>query len=185
MSRHGAVKPSLPILSYVPFFFECYHNHPTQIKSRGPKPNTAVFVSSLGSDTVNQAGFVKVKKTFQLVSHSDIFALGDIVDTPEQKQLAKATMYHAPVVAANVLAYLAGQPVTKEYKGAFEAIFITNGKVRWLSFVPSDHLIICNMQRGGRGYLPFLWGIVVGDWVVSFMKGKTLFVPKFAKSVGY
>ena len=77
---------------------------------------------------MNDRGYVKIRPTFQLQEHPDIFALGDIVDWNEQKQMAKA-WGHAPIVADNVGAYLSGRTL-KQYKGSIEMILITNGKVR-------------------------------------------------------
>jgi len=40
------------------------------------------------------------------------------------------------------------------------------------------------MQAGGTLYADVLWGIVVGNWVVSFVKSKTLFIPQFKELMG-
>lgn len=98
-----------------------------QVSSQGPRPNTA-FISTLGSDTLTDRGYVRVKPTLQLVSHPDIYAAGDIIDWAEQKQAAK-THAHAAVVTANILSNLAGKKSAKEYKGSYELVVITNGKV--------------------------------------------------------
>jgi hypothetical protein len=58
-----------------------------------------------------------------------VFAAGDIVDWPEEKQFGK-TVGQAAVVAANIISYLADKPLRKEYTGSPEAIILTNGKVR-------------------------------------------------------
>lgn len=50
----------------------------TQLLARGPKPNTQFIAASLGADSLSDAQFVKVTKTFQLPAHSDIFAIGDV-----------------------------------------------------------------------------------------------------------
>ena len=99
-----------------------------QISARGPSPNTGFIESSLGSHTLNSRKYVRVRPTLQLQEYTDIFALGDIIDWKEQKQVAKA-WGHAGIVSANVEAYLSGRKL-KEYKGSPEVIMITNGKVR-------------------------------------------------------
>ncbi len=99
-----------------------------QVPAWGPKPSTGFIASSL-SGVVTDKGFVKVKPTLQLVSYPEIFALGDILDWKEQKQAAKANA-HAALVSANVLNYLNSKPL-KEYKGSYELILVTNGKVRF------------------------------------------------------
>ncbi|KAH7927289.1 FAD/NAD(P)-binding domain-containing protein [Leucogyrophana mollusca] len=133
--------------------------------TRGPRPNTD-FINSLGSDSLNGRGYVKVKPTLQLLAHPDIFAAGDIIEWKEQKQAAK-THGHASVVVANVLAYLSGKPVTKPYKGSFEMMVITNGK------------------SGGMAYFPFFGGFTLGDWFARLIKSKTLLVPMWRKALGY
>lgn len=96
-----------------------------------------MIISSLGNAVASPAGFIKVKPTLQLLQHSDIFAMGDILDIPEQKQIAKASA-HASTLAANIPKYLA-DPATnamKPYGGMMsrEMIAITNGKVCTLFF---------------------------------------------------
>jgi NADH dehydrogenase FAD-containing subunit len=134
------------------------------VSTKGPRPNTA-FIATLGSDTITDRGFVKVKPTLQLLSHSDIYAAGDVIDWAEQKQAAK-TQGHAAVVTANILSDLAGEKPVKEYKGAYELIVITNGK------------------GGGVAYFDVLWGLMFGNWLARFVKSKDLLVPMFRKSLG-
>ena len=62
-----------------------------------------------------------------------MFAAGDIIDWPEEKQFGK-TIGQAPVVAENMVSYLADKPLKKKYSGAPEAILLTNGKVRVSAF---------------------------------------------------
>jgi len=57
-----------------------------------------------------------------------VFAAGDIIDWPEEKQFGK-TVGQAAVVAENIVSYLADKPLRKEYTGSPEAIILTNGKV--------------------------------------------------------
>ncbi|KAJ6462354.1 hypothetical protein C8R47DRAFT_98046 [Mycena vitilis] len=75
------------------------------IPAKGPHPRTAFVAASLGPDTLNARGQIRVRPTLQLLEHPDIFALGDVVDTDEKKQAVTAGA-HALVVAANVVAYL-------------------------------------------------------------------------------
>ncbi|TFK56637.1 FAD/NAD-P-binding domain-containing protein [Heliocybe sulcata] len=134
------------------------------VPTRGGRPNTS-FIKSLTPSPVNQRGFVQVEPTLQVKSHPGIFAVGDILDWQEAKQFAKIRG-HAPVVVANVLAYLEGQPQKKVYKGSPELIVVTNGK------------------NGGFAYVGLLWGLTFGDWFARMLKSKDLMVPGIRKSLG-
>jgi NADH dehydrogenase FAD-containing subunit len=78
---------------------------------------------------LNPRGQIRVENTFQLKSHSNIYAIGDAIDWQEQKQAAKAPK-HAQIAAANVLSQINGGDAKKSYTGQPELISITNGKVR-------------------------------------------------------
>ncbi|KAF9002191.1 FAD/NAD(P)-binding domain-containing protein [Cyathus striatus] len=135
------------------------------LSTRGTKPNTDLIVSSLGQDVVTANNLINVRPTMQLVGHEEIFAMGDAVDLPEQKQLVKAAA-HAEVIIANVLLLLRGQAPTKVYKGSKELIVIPIGR------------------DGGSGYLPFLWGIVIGNWFTRLVKSRGLFIDYSKKNLG-
>jgi apoptosis-inducing factor 2 len=155
-----------------------------QVSTRGPRPNTA-FISSLGPDVLTDNGYVKVKPTLQLKGYPNIFAAGDVIDVPEQKQAAKAG-HHATVVATNVLRY-SEQQALQEYKGSTEMILLTNGKVRFHSskFV-GMWLFICQCsQNGGLGYFDILWGIIIGNWLAWLLKSRNLLVPRARSKAGY
>ncbi|KAI0917654.1 hypothetical protein AcW1_007197 [Taiwanofungus camphoratus] len=124
----------------------------------GSRSDTA-FVASLGTDVLADSGCVKIKPTFELMSHPGVFAVGDIIDWPEQKQAGKAP---APLAIAvpNLLSFLAGAPQTKVYQGSAEMVVIPIGK------------------NGGAGYFDVLWGIVVGDCITRFLKAKHLFMSR-------
>lgn len=70
---------------------------------------------------------VKVKPTFQLEGHDDIFVIGDLADLPEQKQAAKATG-HAAVVNTNITTLINGngKPLA-DYKAPKEMIMVNIG----------------------------------------------------------
>ena len=74
-----------------------------------------VKASPLAADT--PAGYVDVDKfTMQHVRFPNVFALGDAGSTPNSKTGA-AIRKQAPVVVANLLAHLAGRPVSEHYHG--------------------------------------------------------------------
>lgn len=80
---------------------------------------------------------VRVLPTLQLPNHSNIFALGDIIDWQEQRQAAKIPA-HVGVVTKNVLSLLRDRAATAEYKGSPEITVITLGPVR--TNIPSWYL---------------------------------------------
>ncbi|KAI0064298.1 FAD/NAD(P)-binding domain-containing protein [Artomyces pyxidatus] len=134
------------------------------IPTFGSHPATE-FIASLGSGVLTERGLVRVEPTLQVRGHKNIFAAGDVIEWDEQKQVAKAPK-HGEVVVANVLSYLSGTRPGKEYKGQPELIIITNGKT------------------GGIAYLGFLWGITLGNWFSSMMKGKGLMIDMQRKGYG-
>ncbi|KAK7031270.1 hypothetical protein VNI00_013521 [Paramarasmius palmivorus] len=116
------------------------------VKTWGTKPDTEFIGASLGTDILSSQGLVKVNATLQLPAYPNIFAAGDIVDWPEQKQASKAAN-HAGIVAKNIISYATGKPVKKLYKGSTEFIMVTNGK------------------ESGLAYVDVLWGLMLGPWL--------------------
>ncbi|KAJ7932774.1 FAD/NAD-P-binding domain-containing protein [Mycena leptocephala] len=135
------------------------------IPTRGPRPRTEFVAKSLGANTLDERNQIKVTPTLQLIDHPDIFAVGDAINTIEQKQVMKA-MAHSGIVTTNIIAYLSGGTL-KPYKGSTELIIVTNGK------------------GGGKAYLGFLWGITLGAWFARMAKSKTLLVPISRGKMGY
>lgn len=99
-----------------------------QVRTSGPRPNTGFLASSLGVDILNEEGFVCVTPQLQVTNHPSVFAAGDVVEWEEQKQFGK-TVGQAPVVAANIISFLADKPLKKKYTGSREIIALSNGKV--------------------------------------------------------
>ena len=93
-----------------------------------------MIAESLGQDAVTTRKHVRVLPTLQLKSHPSIFAIGDILDWNEQKQLFKASG-HASVITANILSVLGGSEPRKNYKTGPEMILVTNGKVSLMVFI--------------------------------------------------
>ncbi|PPR02371.1 hypothetical protein CVT24_011712 [Panaeolus cyanescens] len=102
------------------------------VQTRGFTPNTQFISSSLGTDALSDSGFVKVLPTLQLSeNHPRIFAGGDIIDWPEQKQSVRAYV-HASIIAKNVLALSKGKQPPAKYTSSFDVTLISLGKL----FVP-------------------------------------------------
>jgi len=136
------------------------------ITARGGRPNTEFIASSLGSDALTKKELVRIKPTMQLADYPNIFAVGDVTDIAEQKQVGKYPG-HASIVAPNIVSLVNGAEVTKEYKKSPEFIFITLGK------------------RRGAGFMGALWKPTFGNRVVSMLKSKNLFVDLTRKNMGY
>lgn len=65
----------------------------------------------------------------QLASYDDIYAAGDIVDYPEEKQLFTANA-HSRVIIANIMATISRKSL-RVYKGSPVMLLLTNGKVSY------------------------------------------------------
>ncbi|QRV76791.1 apoptosis-inducing factor A [Ceratobasidium sp. AG-Ba] len=138
------------------------------IVATGGRLNTDV-VRTLDSSIVAQTGTVLVTPELNVKLPSgakNVWAIGDIIEWPEQKMVFKASRGHAPVVAQNIIAAIQGGK-TVAYLGKPEMIFVTIG------------------PKGGRGLAPFFGGIVIGDWIVSKLKSGELFVGKARAALGY
>lgn len=131
--------------------------------------------------------------------------MGDIIDWNEQHMLIK-TSGHAAVIKKNLLAALQSSAASgsntnlklklTEYQSAREAILITIGPVRIFLFSTVGRVrykltfFFLSLRRyltrrEGFGYLPYLWGIVAGDWFVRLIKSGSLFVSMTRKRLGY
>lgn len=143
-------------------------------------------MKSLGSSVLTPRGQIKIEKTFQVKSYPNIYAIGDVIDWAEQKQAAKAAK-HAQIAATNVIAQLStGAPKTS-YSGQPELIIITNGKVGCSPL--STQLSLSDrssrrLQKHGISFMGMLWGITLGNWFSSSMKGKELMVGMARKGYG-
>ncbi|KAG8891683.1 hypothetical protein FRC01_014572 [Tulasnella sp. 417] len=134
----------------------------------GGRRNTA-FLKSFDPTIVTAQENIRVLPTLQVPlsnGKTNVYAVGDVIDWPEQKQLAKIPS-HVAVVVPNILASIEGKKAPKVYGGFMEAILLPAG------------------PTAGVMYLPLLWGLVLGDWVSSLLKAKTLFVHKAQALTGY
>ncbi|KAF5340263.1 hypothetical protein D9611_007913 [Ephemerocybe angulata] len=136
-----------------------------QITARGGGANTN-YLKFLKPTPLTDRGYVKVLSTLEVLYHPGMFALGDIVDLPEVKQLAKISLGHADVVVKNVLQYLNGEMTTHSYRGS------------------TDYMAICVGKGGGVSFLGLWWGFVFGDFFTRYMKSRTLLVEQVRDTLG-
>jgi len=130
-----------------------------QITAVGGRPNSSL-AATLDPSIISTSGHIKVLPTLQVPLTSgqrNVFAIGDVMDWPEQHSFGKIGG-HVSVIVPNVLSVLAGQPAKVNYKGGIEMMALSRGK------------------SGGLGYIPVLWGVTMGPWMVSSIKGKSLVV---------
>lgn len=100
----------------------------SQIPTRGGRPNTS-FLSTLDPTILTSTGLLKVNSGLQVPLASgkrNVYGVGDILDLPEQKQIAKGDG-HIAIVSANILSALNGKKGTAQYKKPAEVILVTNG----------------------------------------------------------
>ncbi|CAE6438089.1 unnamed protein product [Rhizoctonia solani] len=138
------------------------------INATGGQPNTSCL-RSLDPSALTARGTVNVTPDLRVKFASgthNVWALGDIIEWPEQKMYLKAATGHAPILAKNILAAISGGKLA-EYKGKPELIMVTLG------------------PKGGRGFAPFMGSMVMGDWMVAKGKSTDLFVPSIRKTLGY
>ena len=128
--------------------------------------------SPLANDT--PMGYVDVDKhTHQHVRHANVFSLGDAGSTPNSKTGA-AIRKQAPVVAANVLAQLAGGDPTERYGGYASCPLTTSSSKMLLaefdySMEPTPSIPVINTLKPRRDMwfvkkygLPFLyWNLML------------------------
>ncbi|KZV66545.1 FAD/NAD(P)-binding domain-containing protein [Peniophora sp. CONT] len=130
----------------------------------GGKPATK-FLTSMGSDVLTSTGHIRVKPNLELPDYPHVFSAGDAIDWNESKQHV-AIIVQAPIVVANIKSILDAKAPAKVYKGAFKGLIVTNGRYR------------------GLFYFGVLWGLTLGNWVVSRLKGRTLMLPRVRKEMG-
>ena len=128
------------------------------LDATGGRPNTGFLRPGLGDD-LDAAGRVIVDATMQVRGHPSLYAMGDVVANDEPKT-AIVAVAHAKVVARNILARSRGELPKAMHRA----------KPRAMMLVPLG-------KTGGAAHLPFLGGIVLGDFA-GRMKGKDLFVPR-------
>ncbi|GAA5894439.1 hypothetical protein JCM6882_004822 [Rhodosporidiobolus microsporus] len=141
----------------------------------GNSPNTS-FIGAFDPSLLNSSRQVLVKPSFQLAppsktdKYDHIFAIGDITDVPESKLVAHAGN-HGPIVAANLLALIKAS--------SSNASKPSSSSLPLKSYGAGARMIGISVGPGGGAGQAFGW--VMGPWMVSMMKSKSLFTPMFKK----
>ncbi|KAF9528291.1 hypothetical protein CPB83DRAFT_876076 [Crepidotus variabilis] len=145
------------------------------IPTRGPKPNTQFIGESLGPNTLNSFGEVKVLPTFQVLGFPRIFAIGDIVDVKEQKSARKGSK-HCKISANNIKVILAEGTTLEVSHGYFNRLlaFLRPTLLPYPGCV--EILPLSNGKNYGTSYLGVLWGITFGDWFTMRTASENLYM---------
>jgi apoptosis-inducing factor 2 len=114
--------------------------------------------SFLPEEWLSEKGFVKVDHELQVVGEKNIFAMGDIADVKESKQLINGWEH------TKILAYNLTHEKKKSYIG-----------------VKNDMIAIPFGPREGYTYLPYFGGIVLSGWFTSIIKGHDLMAARVRK----
>jgi NADH dehydrogenase FAD-containing subunit len=134
------------------------------ITAHGLKPRSQL-IAAFRPETVDAAGFVKVKPTMQVLtkdgSLDHIFAVGDVNDADRSKQAVGADS-QGNLAAANIVTYLSGKNSLKLYKPA--------GPLGVFALGPA----------AGVGQIYF--GLVVGNMLSARIKSKELFTDEFLET---
>ena len=132
----------------------------------GMQMNTAYLQAHFG-DILDERKQVRVNQHLQVQGYQNIFAIGDIVNTGEPKLITTADA-HASLVAENLRRLAAKRPELLEYHPK-----------------PAATVVVPLGTSGGAAQLPLgKNGIVLGAWVASLIKGKTLRAPQRWKALG-
>ncbi|KAK9473323.1 uncharacterized protein V1510DRAFT_414740 [Dipodascopsis tothii] len=113
-------------------------------------------------------GSVLVNLKLQSTVRPDVFAVGDVADLPEERQLAKLEA-HLNVLTPNVAAYLAGVPLPKTYVVGKEALGMTFG----------PH------NASGAAKMPLFGFVGIPGPMILSLKGKDLMTGKHRSRLHY
>lgn len=131
----------------------------------GSKPNTEIINSS-SPDWLDTNRFIKVNANLQVLmsDNKNIFAIGDCCDTNEEKMAYKASE-HAKIVAHNIEQLTKGTGKIQEYQ------------------VPGYKLMIVTVGRNNAIFQ--LGWFTISGFIPVYIKGNTLFTPKYKNMLGY
>jgi apoptosis-inducing factor 2 len=116
-----------------------------QLPAYGAKPRGDI-IRTLSITLYNpNTNSIRVKDTLQVADNNypNVFAAGDVADTPDLKMAYKAGL-HGPIIAKNILSLIKGQAPAGIYKPSTD----------------SELMVIPLGKSGGVTYLPFFGGTI-------------------------
>lgn len=139
-----------------------------------PRQSAPDWVKSSALSTGEATGYVDIDKhTMQHVRYPNVFSLGDAGSSPNSKTGA-AVRKQAPVVVANIKAFLAGRPLDARYDGYASCPIVTSSHAMLLAefdydFNLAPSLPVLDPTKPHRGYwylkkygLPFMyWNLML------------------------
>jgi len=131
------------------------------LKCTGLGPNTSMTKTVFDESKFDENNRLKVNEYLQIEGLSNVYGIGDCINTQETKMAAHATT-HAHLVASNFIRELNGQTLLP-YKQKFEGILVTVG------------------AYSGAGKIN---GWNLPSMMVSFVKGRSLFTSKYWSIMG-
>lgn len=134
----------------------------------GGAPITEYMKAHL-ADALDPHGRVRVQDTLAVTGQRGLFAMGDITDLAENK-MAWHAGNHVPVVAHNVLAYLAGKP-DSSYK-------------RYKPKTGAPQMLVTLGSKAGVAELPAPVGFVTSPFLNRLLKAKHMLVPIYRRRLG-
>jgi NADH dehydrogenase FAD-containing subunit len=134
----------------------------------GAQPNSAYLGSDLAASR-DAHGRLKVNQFLQVEGQRHIFAIGDVTNIQEPK-LAVGAGLHAGIVAENIRRLIAHKGTTAPALKAYQPL-------------TASVLIVPVGPDGGAGQLPLFGGLVVGRFLTSQIKGKSLLVERYWKAL--
>jgi NADH dehydrogenase FAD-containing subunit len=125
----------------------------------GTQANSAYLAPGLAGCR-DARGRIKVNTFFQVEGHAYIFAIGDVTNVSEAK-LGSVAELHAKVVGENI-----------------RHLVDTNGTGKLKAYKPLavNFLVVPFGSKGGAGQIPYFGGLVIGRFLTSLFKGKSLLV---------
>ncbi len=132
----------------------------------GSKPNSD-WIKTTHPEWLDESGRIKVEPDLRVVGQADIYAMGDITNLAEPKLAAATAPAQANVVTANLLDDRRGSDA-KAYKTPLAAYALV------APFGPDSGVTLLPIGKKG---------MVFGKKITRIIKGKSLFVDRWARKL--